>query len=131
MEFIYYDPKSLRREEFESFQASSREICSLNPRPSSTFSELTLRIRETLRSRQIGIFIIADDGDLQRLLSISPLLEDLPFILLVKTDRLHHVMLGSRLLPRFLGDIHENFECIYQILRRIAAKYDEDLRQRA
>lgn len=67
----------------------------------------------------IGVFLIADQNDLEEVFSIRHLLHTTPLILLLHDTYDATVSTGHRLFPRFMSDISSNFSEVRAVLDKM------------
>ena len=88
------------------------EIC-------QSVEKLSERLRRPFYSRLIGVFLVASDKELSKLLSIRNMLHDLRFILVLPDSEKNTVSKGHSLGPRFLSYTDGNFSDVNAVLQKM------------
>jgi hypothetical protein len=72
---------------------------------------------------RIGVLLIGNEGEMQEILAIRPMLTDLDLIVVLPDRQVETISMGLKLFPSFLTYIDGNLADISGVLTKIIAKY--------
>jgi hypothetical protein len=86
-------------------------------------NRLSRRLTEPAENMNIAVLLITSQEDLTSILSIHHLLQDIPKILIVPDRKAETIALAHQLRPRFLSDIHSDFDEVTAVLKKMLKEH--------
>ena len=88
-------------------------------------SSLERGLRQAGGAMTLAVLLTASREELQELLTLRPLMADIPHILILPDRDKETVAMGHVLAPRFLTDIQNDFQEIHDVLSKMLEKYSD------
>jgi len=86
-------------------------------------SSLERSLRKSGNDLTLAVLLTTSHEELQELLTLRPLLNDIPLILILPDSNKDTVAKGHILAPRFLTDLQNKFNEIYAVLNKMLDNY--------
>ena len=77
------------------------------------------RFRRPMEPPEVGVFLTNNHGELRDILSLQPLLQDIPIVLVVPDREMKTIALAHRLRPRYFTDLQGDFGQLVEVVKRM------------
>ena len=117
MEIIYYQSQNVAGDFVNALCASFPQISVY-----TSVSAFCTRLRHAPTHGAIIVIVAADDKELPTYMSIRPLIEDAPIILIVPTGDAALLVKAHTFHPRFIGDLESGVQEVIAVIHKMLSR---------